>query len=86
MAPPPSRGRTRHDEDDDNDDFDDRRPLLEVDPAPIAAASSANASAAGSYAGSLLEQVAEGIRVRERAVLKREIVRYVGFAVAILSW
>jgi hypothetical protein len=82
MAPPPPRGRSAHDEDDDSDDVDERRPLLEVDPRPIAAESSTDAS----YAPSLLERVAEGIRLRESAALKREIVRYVGFVVAILSW
>jgi hypothetical protein len=84
MAPPPPRGRTRHDDDDDrDDDVDERQPLLEVDPRPIGASGSADPSAAGSsYAGSLLEQV----RVREHAALRREVVRWVGFVVAILSW
>jgi hypothetical protein len=63
-------------------DFE-RRPLLE----PERGDTSPRASNGGpSYAGSFLDQVAEGIQARDREVFNREVVRYVSFVGAILSW
>jgi hypothetical protein len=63
-------------------DFE-RRPLLE----PERGDTSPRASNGGpSYAGSFLDQVAEGIQARDREVFNRGLLRYVSFAVAILSW
>jgi hypothetical protein len=63
-------------------DFE-RRPLLE----PERGDTSPRVSNGGpSYAGSFLDQVAEGIQSRDKQVFNREMVRYVSFAVAILSW
>jgi hypothetical protein len=39
-----------------------------------------------SYAPSFLDQVAEGIQEEDLEDLKRQLVRYVSFAVAIISW
>jgi hypothetical protein len=65
-------------------DFDQsRRPLLE----PEEGDTSPRGSNGGpSYAGSFLDQVAEGIQARDREDFKRGLVRYVSFAVAVLSW
>jgi hypothetical protein len=39
-----------------------------------------------SYAPSFLDQVAEGIHEQDLVDLKRQMVRYVSFAVAVISW
>jgi hypothetical protein len=64
-------------------DFDQsRRPLLE----PEAGDTSPRSNGGPSYAGSFLDQVAEGIQERDREDFKRGLVRYVSFAVAVFSW
>lgn len=58
---------------------DARRPLLEHD-------RSDRASNHTGGSGSFFEQVADGIAERHRVRMKREVVRYVSFICAILSW
>lgn len=57
-----------------------RRPLLEPDRGDTSPRSGP------SYAGSFLDQVAEGIQAKDREEFGREFTRYFSFAVAILSW
>lgn len=43
-------------------------------------------SQANSYAGSFFEQVAEGVYERDQVKMRREAMRYLSFAWAILNW
>jgi hypothetical protein len=61
----------------------ERTPLLD----PHRGDSSPRLSESGvSHNGSFLDRVAEGIQDRDRERLQRQAVRYLSFAVAILSW
>ncbi|EKG19342.1 Major facilitator superfamily [Macrophomina phaseolina MS6] len=54
-------------------------------PAPASRTSSSRPSQSNSYAGSFFEQVAEQIQERDRQMMRRAVLRYGGYACAVLS-
>lgn len=67
-------------------DYRPGRPLLRADDGDDDGESAGRASGEHSYAGSFFEQVAEGILDRDRKRIRRDVLRYLGFAWAIINW
>jgi len=65
-------------------DYHPGRPLLRPD--DNGGGAGGNGHEDTSYAGSFFEHVAEGIVDRDRAKMRREVLRYFSFCWAVLEW